>query len=67
MVVSDSTEYRRQVAVAERVTVAWFALLRRAPSAAELRTWTARLTAGSTDADLVKALLASPEWSRRFR
>lgn len=67
VVVSDSTEYRRQVAVAERVTVAWFALLRRAPSAAELRTWTARLTAGSTDADLVKALLASPEWSRRFR
>ncbi len=67
VVVSEAVEHRNRVAVEERVTVTWFALVRRAPSAAELRTWSDRLRAGGTDVDLVGALLASREYKARFR
>lgn len=63
----QSAEARSKLSARTRTTMAWFAMLRRAPSAAELTSWSTRLASGSTNKDLVVTLLRSAEYLARYR
>ncbi|MCU1497053.1 MAG: repeat protein [Acidimicrobiales bacterium] len=64
--VADSAEHRDRSGVATKVTVAFFAMLRRVPSAASLAYWEPRLGSGVPPRDLAVGLLRSQEYLARF-
>lgn len=63
---SQSAEHKARVRPQTQVTIAFFAMLQRAPSEQSRVYWQPRLTAGTPTRDLVVGLLRSAEYLARF-
>jgi len=63
---SDSAEYQAQTAPTVNATLGYIGMLRRSPDASGLSFWAGQLRGGVPLASFAAALLASPEYARRF-